>query len=327
MKAIAQRTYGEARVLELTDVPKPVPRPGEVLLEVRAAGVDMGVWHVMAGRPYLGRLAFGLFKPHQPVRGMEVAGVVAAVGDQVTEFRPGDRVFGTGKGTFAEFSTAAPKRLARIPENVGFAQAAVSAISGVTALQALRAAPDAATVLVIGAGGGVGSFAVQMAKARGMRVTGVCSTGKVEFVRGLGADEVVDYTRSAPGEDLGGGTYDLILDIAGNRPLSVLRGALHPHGTLVIVGGEGGTSFFGGMSRNMVAAARSSRKGQRFTGLLSRTNARDLAELADAMADGRLVPAVDTAYPLAEAVRAVEHLRSGRAHGKVVLIPNAGSGA
>src|SRR4051794_3471488 len=242
MKAIVQDAYGEAEVLRLEDVDVPQPGPGEVLVAVRAAGVDRGAWHVMTGLPYLGRLGFGLRRPRNRVRGLDVAGTVEAVGADVTRFGKGDEVFGTCRGAYAEYATARADHLALKPAHLTFEQAAALPTSGATALHALRHPGD--RVLVIGAGGGVGSFAVQLAKARGAHVTGVCSTAKVDLVRRLGADEVIDYTR-----DPLTGQYDLILDIAGNRTLSTLRALLTPHGTLVIVGGENGGNFSGGMNR------------------------------------------------------------------------------
>ena len=199
MKAIVQDVYGNSDVLGLRDIPKPVPGDGEVLIKVRAAGVDQGVWHLMTGRPYLIRLfGYGLKKPKVPVRGREVAGVVEAVGAGVTRFQPGDEVFGTCEGSFAEYVCAKETLLARKPANLTFEETAAAPISAVTALQAVRDAGQVTAgqkVLVIGAGGGVGSFAVQVAKAFGAEVTGVCSTGKMDLVRSLGADHVIDYTR------------------------------------------------------------------------------------------------------------------------------------
>lgn len=255
MKAIVQDVYGNSDVLRLREVEQPVPGAGEVLVRVRAAGVDQGVWHLMTGLPYLIRLfGYGLKKPKVPVRGREVAGVVEAVGAGVTRFRPGDEVFGTCEGSFAEYVCAKEALIARKPANLSFEEAAAAPISGGTALQAVRDAGQVsvgAKVLIIGAGGGVGSFAVQIAKAFGAEVSGVCSTGKVDLVRSLGADHVIDYAR----EDLApaGVLYDVILDTAGNRPLSVLRRVLTPKGVLVIVGGEGGGKLTGGFQRSLGA--------------------------------------------------------------------------
>jgi len=321
MKALAQDVYGNSDVLQLLDIPQPVPGTGEVLIRVRAAGVDQGVWHLMTGQPYLIRLfGFGLTKPKVPVRGREVAGVVEAVGAGVTRFQPGDEVFGTCEGSFAEFVCAKESRLARKPANLTFEETATAPISAVTALQAVRDAGHVSTgqkVLVIGAGGGVGSFAVQLAKAFGAEVTGVCSTGKVEPVRSLGADHVIDYTR----DDFAwaGLLYDVILDTAGNRPLSVLRKALTPRGTLVIVGGEAGGNVTGGFERSMGAPLASLFSGQKFKGLVSTENHRDLEALTTLIEAGSLKSAVDKVYALADAPAAVDYMHEGRARGKVVV--------
>ena len=321
MKAIVQDVYGNSDVLQQRDIPQPVPGSGEVLIRVRAAGVDQGVWHLMTGRPYLIRLfGFGLKKPKAPVRGREVAGVVEAVGDGVTRFQPGDEVFGTCDGSFAEFVCAKEGRVAMKPANLTFEEAAVAPISAVTALQAVRDAGQVSAgqkVLIIGAGGGVGSFAVQVAKAFGAEVTGVSSTGKVELVRSLGADHVIDYTR----DDFSraGLLYDVILDTAGNRPLSDLRKALTPRGTLVIVGGEGGGKLTGGFERSMGAPLVSLFSGQKFKGLVSTENYRDLEALTTLIEAGSVKPAIDKVYALAEAPAAVAYVHEGRARGKVVV--------
>lgn len=321
MKAIAQDVYGNSDVLRLRDIPRPVPRGGEVLIRVRAAGVDQGVWHLMTGMPYLIRLfGYGLKKPKVPVRGREVAGVVEAVGAGVTRLQPGDDVFGTCEGSFAEFVCAKESRLARKPANLTFEETAAAPISAVTALQAVRDAGQVSAgqkVLIIGAGGGVGSFAVQVAKAFGAEVTGVCSTGKVELVSSLGADHVIDYTQDdfAPA----GLLYDVILDTAGNRPLAVLRKALTPRGTLVIVGGEGGGKLTGGFERSMGAPLVSLFSGQKFKGLVSTENYRDLEALTSLIEAGSVKPAIDKVYPLAQASAAVAYMHDGRARGKVVV--------
>ncbi len=321
MKAIVQDVYGNADVLQLRDIPQPAPGSGEVLIRVRAAGVDQGVWHLMTGRPYLIRLfGFGLKKPKVPVRGREVAGVVEAVGAGVTRFQPGDEVYGTCEGSFAELVCAKENLVAAKPATLTFEEAAVAPISAVTALQAVRDAGQVGTgqkVLIIGAGGGVGSFAVQVAKAFGAVVTGVCSTGKVELVRSLGADHVIDYTL----DDFAraGLLYDVILDTAGNRPLSVLRRALAPRGTVAIVGGEGGGKLTGGFERSLGAPFVSLFSGQKFKGLVSTENYRDLEALTALIEAGSVKPAVDKVYALAEAPAAVEYIHEGRARGKVVV--------
>ncbi|VXB95160.1 NADPH:quinone reductase [Arthrobacter sp. 9AX] len=321
MKAIVQDVYGSADVLELRDIARPEPGGGQVLIRVRAAGVDQGVWHLMAGLPYLIRLfGYGLKKPKVPVRGREVAGMVEAVGPGVSRFRAGDEVFGTCDGSFAEFVCAKEDRLARKPVNLSFEEAAAAPISGVTALQAVRDAGRVGVgqqVLILGAGGGVGSFAVQLAKAFGAEVTGVCSTGKVELVRSLGADEVIDYTRSDIADT--GKLYDVILDTAGNRPLSVLRRLLVPKGTLVIVGGEGGGKLTGGFQRSLGAPLVSLFAGRTLKGLVSKETHLDLEALASLIEAGSVKPAVDRVFPLAEAPDAISYLRAGRARGKVVV--------
>jgi NADPH:quinone reductase-like Zn-dependent oxidoreductase len=321
VKAIVQNVYGNPDVLSLQDVPQPVPGAGEVLIKVRAAGVDQGVWHLMTGRPYLVRLfGFGVKRPKVPVRGREVAGVVEAVGAAVTRFGPGDEVFGTCEGSFAEYVCAKEQLLALKPAKLTFEEAAAAPVSAVTALQAVRDAGKVAAgqkVLVIGAGGGVGSFAVQIAKDFGAEVTGVCSTGKVDLVRTLGTDHIIDYTR----DDFAraGVLYDVIIDTAGNRPLSVLRRALGPAGILVIVGGEGGGPVTGGFERSMLAPLASIFSGRKFKGLAAKENHQDLEALAALFEAGRVKPAVDKVYPLAEAPAAIAYLHEGHVRGKVVV--------
>jgi NADPH:quinone reductase-like Zn-dependent oxidoreductase len=321
MKAIVQDVYGSADVLKLRDIARPEPGDGDVLIRVRAAGVDQGVWHLMTGLPYLVRLfGYGLKKPKVPVRGREVAGVVEAVGSGVTRFAAGDEVYGTCDGSFAEYACAKEDKLARKPVGLSFEEAAAAPISGVTALQAVRDAGQVTVgqkVLILGAGGGVGSYAVQLAKAFGAEVTGVCSTGKAELVRSLGADAVIDYTTS----DIAGAgkLYDVILDTAGNRPLSVLRRLLVPKGTLVIVGGEGGGKLTGGFERSLVAPLVALVSGQKFKGLVAKETHLDLEALASLIESGSVKPAVDKVFPLAEAPAAIQYLRDGQARGKVVV--------
>ena len=255
MRAIVQDEYGDVEVLRVEEVHRPQPGPKQVLIHVRAAGVDPGVWHVMAGQPVGVRPAFGVRRPRERIRGADVAGVIEAVGSDVTEFAIGDQVFGVARGSYADFALASSEKgLARKPQSLSFPEAAVVPISGCTALQALRAGGVAAgkRILILGASGGVGSFAVQLAKAYGAHVTGVASTGKLDFVRDLGADEVLDYTRQDPVD--GARRFDLILDTGGNRPLRTLQRALAPQGTLVIVGGEGGRGLLGGFDRAMLRA-------------------------------------------------------------------------
>ena len=320
MKAIVQDTYGSPDVLELREIDKPVVGEGGVLVRVHAAGVDQGVWHLMAGVPYLMRIAgFGLRAPKNPVRGYDVAGRVEAVGENVSRFQPGDEVFGSCRGSFAEYACARVDRLATKPANLSFEQAAAVPISGYAALQAVRdrgKVQAGQRVLIIGAGGGVGTFAVQLAKTFGAEVTGVCSTTKTELVRSIGADHVIDYTR----EDFADGRsrYDVILDIAGNRSLSHLRRALAPEGTLVIVGGEEGGKWFG-IGRQLRATALSLFVRQNLGTWISTEREEDLETLRELLEAGKVTPVVDRAFPLSEVADAVRYLREGRARGKVVI--------
>ena len=320
MKAIAQDRYGTADVLELRDVREPVPGEGEVLVRVRAAGAGPDVWHLMTGKPYLARPMIGFGGPKEKVRGWDAAGTVEAVGENVAGFEVGDEVLGEAPGSFAELAIAETERLARKPSRLSFEQAAAVPVSGVTALQALRKAnvqPEQ-TVLVIGAGGGVGTNLVQIAKALGARVTGVASTGKLELVRGLGADDVIDYTR----EDFTDGSrrWDVIVDTAGRRPLRHLRRALTPKGTLVIVGGEGGNRLTGGFFRGVLRARLYSLfVGQRLLAINAEERKDTLEQLAELIESGKVTPVIDRSYSLAEAAQAVRHLEEGHAAGKIVV--------
>jgi NADPH:quinone reductase-like Zn-dependent oxidoreductase len=321
MKAIVQDKYGSADVLELRDVEKPQPGDDELLIRVHAAGVDPGVWHLMTGLPYLVRvMGFGLRKPKIRIRGMDVAGTVEEAGRNIIRLKKGEQVYGTCDGSFAEYACAKAERLAPKPANLSFEQAAAVPISGMTALNGLRDAgklQSGQKVLIIGAAGGVGTYAVQLAKAFGATVTGVCSTSKVELVRALGAEEVIDYTR----EDFTDGTrqFDLILDTAGRRPLSQLRRALRPQGTLVIVGGEGGDRWLGGFQRQIFAPVRSLFTDQKMHGLISKERQQDLLTLRDLIEAGKLTPVIGRTYPLREAPQAIRYLEQGHAQGKVVL--------
>jgi NADPH:quinone reductase-like Zn-dependent oxidoreductase len=321
MKAIIQENYGSAEVLELRDVEKPRPGDDELLLRVHAAGLDPGVWHLMTGLPYLVRLmGFGLRKPKIRIRGMDVAGTVEVAGRNVTQLKEGDQVYGTCDGSFAEYVCAKAERLAPKPANLSFEQAAAVPVSGMTALHGLRDAgklqPEQ-KVLIIGAAGGVGTYAVQLAKAFGGVVTGVCSTSKAELVRAIGADEVIDYTL----EDFTEGTrrFDLILDTAGRRPLSHLRRALAPQGTLVIVGGEGGDRWLGGFQRQIFAPVSALFTEQKLMGLISKERQQDLLTLKGLIEAGKLKPVIDRTFPLSEAREAIRYLEQGHARGKVVL--------
>jgi NADPH:quinone reductase-like Zn-dependent oxidoreductase len=321
MKAVVQDRYGSADVLQLRDIDKPVVADDEVLVRVQAAGVDQGVWHLMAGLPYLVRIAgVGLRAPKNPVRGYDVAGRVEAVGRNVTRFRPGDEVFGSCRGSFAEYASARADRLALKPSNLSFAQAAAVPISGYAALQAVRdqgKVRPGQRVLIIGAGGGVGTFAVQMAKAFGAEVTGVCSTAKTDLVRSIGADRVIDYTREDFADS--GERYDVILDIAGNRSLSHLRRALAPEGTLVIVGGEGGGKWFGGIDRQLRASVLSLVVRQKLGSWISTEREADLETLRELLEAGKVTPVIDRTFSLSEVPEAIRYMRKGHARGKVVI--------
>ena len=322
MKAIVQDAYGSADVLELREIARPTIGTDDVLVQVRAAGVDPGVWHLMSGEPYLVRTIGGLRKPKVPARGRDLAGVVAAAGAAVTRFRVGDEVWGTCEsGSFAEYATARQRRLAPKPAGISFEEAAVTPISGVTALQAVRdsgGVQPGQRVMVIGAAGGVGSFAVQIATAFGSTVTGVCSPSKIELVRSLGAEEVIDYTRDEIDRD--GARYDVIIDTAGNRRLRVLRRALTPRGTLVLVGGEhGGGRLLGGFDRQLRAPLLSLFVGQRLRGLAARERAEDLEEVGRLIESGAVRPVIDRTYALADAADAIRYLHEGHVAGKVVV--------
>jgi NADPH:quinone reductase-like Zn-dependent oxidoreductase len=324
MKAIVQDRYGDVEVLDLRDIDQPVPTDDRVLVRVHAAGLHRGDWHVMTGLPYLIRIVvptLGLRGPKSPVLGMDVAGHVEAVGASVTRFQPGDAVFGWCDGAFAEYACAPEDQLAAKPANLSFEQAAVVPISGFAALQGLRdegQMQEGQTVLVIGAAGGVGSFAVQLAKAFGAKVTGVASTAQVELVGTIGADDVIDYTR----QDVTDGTrqWDLIVDCAGRRTLSQLRRALTPTGTLVIVGGEGGGRWLGGFDRNLRALALSRFTSQRLRMLSSTPRQEDLEVLRELIEAGKVTPVIGRSYPLAEVPEAIRQMVEGRGGGGKVVI-------
>lgn len=318
MRAVTQDRYGDAEVLRQSFIPTPVPRDNEVLVRVHAAGLDRGTWHLMTGTPLLARLAVGLRRPRNPVPGLDLAGTVAAVGTAVTRFAVGDAVYGFGRGTFAEYAVAKEDRLAMKPANLDFRQAAVVPVSAATALQALRLGRVAAgqRVLVTGASGGVGSYAVQLAKALGAEVTGVASTAKQDLVLALGAEHAVDYTRQDFAERAQG--YDLIIDTGGNPSLRRLRMALAPRGTAVIVGGEGAGKWLG-MNRQFRAVALSPFIRQRLAMLASAQRATDLEELSTFLESGAVLPHIDVSFPLERAREAMEHLVAGKARGKIAI--------
>jgi NADPH:quinone reductase-like Zn-dependent oxidoreductase len=322
MKAIVQDRYGSADVLEFRDIAEPVVGENDVLVRVHAAGCGPDVWHLMTGMPYMARPAIGLRRPKLAVRGWDVAGSVEAVGTNVTGFQPGDEVMGTAEGgSFAELVIARPDKLVPKPANLTFEQAAALPISGTTALRAVRdvaKVQPGQNVLVIGAAGGVGSLAVQIAKAFRAKVTGVGSTSKMDLVRSIGADDVIDYTR----EDFTDGArrWDVIVDTAGRRPLSQLRRALTPKGTLVVVGGDGGGRWTGGFFRGVLRAPLLSLfVGQRLRGLASKVKQEDLITLTELIEAGKLTPVIGRAYPLIEAPDAIRELERGHARGKIVV--------
>jgi NADPH:quinone reductase-like Zn-dependent oxidoreductase len=321
MKAIVQDRYGSADVLELRDIEDPVVGEKDVLVRVHAAGCGPDVWHLMTGQPYFARLMIGFRRPKVAVRGWDVAGTVEAVGEAVTGFEPGDEVMGIAEGSFAELALGRPDKLVRKPAGLSFEDAAALPISGLTALQAIRdkgRVRPGQRVLIIGAAGGVGTLAVQIAKAFGAQVIGVCSTSKTDLVRSIGADDVIDYTR----EEFADGTrrWDLIVDTAGRRSLSHLRRALTPKGTLVIVGGDGGGRWTGGFFRGVLRAPLLSMfVGQRLLGLTSQEKQEDLQTLSELIEDGKVIPVIDRSYPLIEAPDAIRYLEKGHPRGKIVI--------
>ena len=319
MRAITQARYGGSDVLRLSHVPVPVVNDDDVLIRVRAAGLDRGTEHLMTGKPYAVRLASGIRRPRNPVPGRDVAGIVVKTGAAVTRFAPGDEVYGVAPGSFAEFAVTGEDKLALKPTDLSFTEASVVPISAGTALQALTDAgrvEAGQSVLVTGASGGVGSYAVQLARALGAEVTGVCSTAKVDFVSDLGAHHVIDYTRA----DWADGTrrYDLILDVAGSPSVRRLRRALTPHGTAVFVGGERGGAITG-MARQLRGAFLSPFIGQRLVLLLARERATNYERLTQLIEAGHLTPALDRCYPLERAADGVRQLEEGTIRGKVAI--------
>ncbi|WP_233563517.1 NAD(P)-dependent alcohol dehydrogenase [Haloarcula sp. Atlit-7R] len=321
MSAVVYSKYGGPDVLEFKSIGKPVIEDDEVLVRVHAAGVDRGVWHLMMGLPYPIRLVgYGIRAPKNPVLGMDVAGVVEAVGKNVTRFQSGDEVFGIGTGSYADYARAHEDKLAHKPANLSFKQAAAVAISGLTALQGLRdhgRIEPGQKVLIIGASGGVGTFAVQIAKAFDAHVTGVCSTAKMDLVQSIGADHVIDYTRDDFAERKQ--HYDLILDIGGNSSLARLRRALVPQGTLVIVGGESGGRWLGGVDRQLRALVLSPFVSQKLGTFISSENHEDLLVLKDLIESEKVTPIIDRTYPLTEVPEAIRYLEDGHAKGKIVI--------
>ena len=322
MQAVIQNRYGSAEVLQHTTVPRPTAGEGEVLVRIRAAGVHIGDWHLMTGQPFLMRITgFGLRAPKARVRGTDMAGTVVAVGARVTGVQVGDEVYGTCDGAYAEYATARPDTLAPKPASLSYEQAAAVPTSAVTALAAVRDAGQVSAgqrVLVIGASGGVGLFAVQIAKALGAEVTGVCSTTKVDLVRSAGADHIVDYTQADI--DSNALLYDVIIDMGGNRPLGQLRRSLSRSGTLVLVGGEGGGRWIGGaLGRSLRALLLSPFVAQKLRMVLATAKRPDLEALSELIAANKLTPIIDRTYPLSSAPDAIRRLRTGQARGKLVI--------
>ena len=321
MQAAVQRRYGGSETVSLQAVDVPTIEADEVLVHVRAGGLDRGTEHLMTGRPYLVRLVgFGVTRPKQSVIGLDVAGTVVAVGAAVTRFVVGDEVFGIARGSMAEFAAAKESKLSSKPAAVSFEAAAVSAVSGATALQALTDVGQLTPgqrVLVVGASGGVGTFAVQLARALGAHVTGVAGTDNLELVRSLGADAVIDHRTT----DLATITdrYDLVLDIGGRNRLRTLRRLLTDAGTLVIVGGEGGNRFTGGFGRQLRAALLSPFVRQRLVMLMSKEHHDATDRLGAHLASGEVVPVVAARHTLADVGAALARLESGRTGGKFVV--------
>jgi NADPH:quinone reductase-like Zn-dependent oxidoreductase len=320
MKAILRRRYGSPDVLALENVEKPTPGAGEVLIKIRAASANPLDWHFMRGTPYFIRMMAGLPQPKVTGLGVDVAGEVEAVGRSVTKFKPGDDVFGACHGAFAEYACARESSLVIKPDNVRFDQAAAVATAALTALQGLRNEGHIQAgqrVLINGAAGGVGTFAVQIGKAIGADVTGVCSTRNVDMVRSIGADHVVDYRQ----EDFtkGGQRYDLVLDCIGNHSLSACRRVLQPHGRYVAVGGPSGRWMIGFLARAIVGSVVSRFANQKLSLLLTRPSNEDLVFIRDLMKAGKVTPVIDKRYPLSEVPEAIRYLEQGHARGKVVI--------
>ena len=321
MQAIVYRCYGPPEVLALENVAKPAPARNEVLVKVEAAAINPLDWHYMRGQPYFMRLFSGIGRPKVTRLGVDFAGTVEAVGEDVTLFKVGDPVFGGRSGALAEYVAVREDRaLAFKPENISFAEAAAVPVAAITALQAVRdkaAVRPGQKVLVNGASGGVGTFAVQIAKAYGAEVTGVSSTRNVELVRSIGADQVIDYKQADFTQ--GSERYDVIIDNVGNHPLLALRRVLEPEGVLVMIGGSGNDQWIGPLLRPVGAAVLSPFVSQRFAGLLAELNPEDLRELGELLAAGKMKSVIDQHYPLREVPAAIAYLEEGRARGKVVI--------
>lgn len=328
MRAVVRARYGPpGEVLSVTDVPTPSIGDGQVMVEVAAAGLDRGVWHLVTGLPYLMRLmGYGVRRPVQPVVGGEVAGRVLAVGADVTRVAPGERVFGIASGAFAQYAVADADKLSRVPDGVAVEHAALAAISGATAVEAVEdhgQVRAGQSVLVVGASGGVGTAAVQVAKAAGATVTGVASTAKLDAVRAIGADHVVDYTAGDPLDTEA--RYDVVLDIGGRYPVGRLRRVLTRDGTLVFVGGEDGDRVIGGIGRTVRGVLSSPFVSQRLVMFISREHHTVLDRVAAHLAAGTLVPVVDRRVGLDDVPAAIDDLVAGHVTGKVAIVIAAGA--
>jgi NADPH:quinone reductase-like Zn-dependent oxidoreductase len=320
MKAVVQDRYGSTDRLAVRDVPRPDIGEHDVLVRVHAAGIDRGVWHLMTGLPYLVRLGYGFRGPKDPIHGSDFAGRVEAVGPAVTSVRPGDAVFGMCHGAFAEYARASADRVVPLPPGISDEQAAAVPTSAITALQGLRDHGEVKAgqrVLVIGAAGGVGTFAVQLGKLFGAEVSGVCSAAKADLVRSLGAEHVIDYTRDDP--TAVGGPYDVILDLAGNRSLGRLRRVLAERGTLVIIGGEEGGRWLGGTERQLRALVLNRFVRHRLRAFIAQARLDDLIYLRGLLESGAMVPVVDRTFGLDEVPDAIRYLEAGHVRGKVVI--------
>lgn len=320
MRAVLQPCYGGPEVLRAAVVAKPQPAPDQVLVRVVAAAANPLDWHGMRGDPYIMRLSSGIGVPAVARFGADFAGVVEAVGASVQGYAPGDAVFGAASGAFAEYIVVRPARIAKMPVTLDYADAAAMPVAAVTALQALRdkaGVQPGQRVLINGASGGVGTYAVQIAKALGAEVTGVCSARNVELVRGLGADQVVDY--GAVDFTTAGVRYDAIIDLVGNHPATALAGALEDDGVAVVVAGQGRDSFLGPMTAFIASIVADPFVAPRFERLLAEIQSDDLAYLAGLVADGRLRSVIDRRFPLAEVPAAIAYLETGRARGKIVV--------
>lgn len=320
MRAMVRREYGAADVIHAETPPVPTPVRGEVLVRVRAAGLDRGSWHLMTGLPHLVRPIYGLRRPRKPLFGLDLAGTVVAVGERVTRFAVGDEVMGMSRGTFAEYVVAPERKLVARPASLTPELASVVPVSGITALQGLTDAGrlrEGRRVLITGASGGVGTFAVQIAAALGAEVTGVCSAAKADLVRALGAAHVVDY--AVRDVTRGPERYDLILDMAGNAPLHRLRRILEPRGTLVVAGGEHGGRWTGGNGRQLRALLLSPFTRRRLTALAAAEDAGRLGRLVEMIEAGQVTPALDGVYALDDLPEAMRRLESGAVRGKVAI--------